>query len=73
MRTKAGSGLPDAVRRRINRQAFTFYLDEGLVDRVRREIGETDMVRSIEAALEAALDYQLWVRETAAGQRDVLS
>ncbi|HSJ26020.1 MAG TPA: hypothetical protein VK929_15185 [Longimicrobiales bacterium] len=55
------------------RQAYTFYLDRGLVDRVRREIGERDVVRSIEAALEAALDYQLWVRETASGRRDVLS
>jgi hypothetical protein len=73
MRMKAGPGLSDAARRRINRQAFTFYLDQGLVDRVRQEIGETDVVRSIEAALEAALDYQLWVRETASGQRDVLS
>jgi hypothetical protein len=31
------------------------------------------VVRSIEAALAAALDYQLWVREVAAGSRDVLS
>jgi hypothetical protein len=59
--------------RRVQRQAYTFYLDEGLVDQVRREIGEKDVIRSIEAALEAALDYQRWVRETAAGQRDVLS
>jgi hypothetical protein len=62
-----------AVERRASRQAYTFYLDQRLVDRVRREIGEGDVVRSIEAALEAALDYQLWVRETAAGVRDVLS
>jgi hypothetical protein len=62
-----------AARRRTSRQAYTFYLDPGLVDRVRREIGEGDVVRSIEAALEAALDYQLWVRETASGRRDVLS
>jgi hypothetical protein len=59
--------------RRVSRQAYTFYLDTGLVDRVRREIGEGDVVRSIEAALEAALDYQLWVRETSSGRRDVLS
>jgi hypothetical protein len=62
-----------AERSQAQRQAYTFYLDEGLVDRVRREIGEKDVVRSIEAALEAVLDYQRWVRETSAGQRDVLS
>jgi hypothetical protein len=62
-----------AARRRQDRQAYTFYLDPGLVERVRREIGEGDVVRSIEAALAAALDYQLWVREVASGDRDVLS
>jgi hypothetical protein len=36
-------------------------------------VGETDVVRSIEAALAAALDYQMWVREVAAGRRDVMS
>jgi hypothetical protein len=30
-------------------------------------------VRSIEAALAAALDYQLWLREVRAGRRDVLA
>jgi hypothetical protein len=62
-----------ARRRAADRQAYTFYLDPRLVDRAREEIGEGDVVRSIEAALAAALDYQLWVREVAAGQRDVLS
>ena len=57
----------------IDRQAFTFYLDPSLVDRARDEIGEPDVVRSIEAALAAALDYQMWVREVAAGEREVLS
>ena len=57
----------------IDRQAFTFHLDPALVDRARVEIGEPDVVRSIEAALAAALDYQMWVREVAAGERDVLS
>jgi hypothetical protein len=57
----------------IDRQAFTFYLDPALVDRARDEIGEPDVVRSIEAALAAALDYQMWVREVAAGEREVLS
>jgi hypothetical protein len=36
-------------------------------------VGEPDVVRSIEAALAAALDYKLWIREVAAGRRDVLS
>ncbi|MEX1182518.1 MAG: hypothetical protein WEF86_04735 [Gemmatimonadota bacterium] len=55
------------------RQAYTFYLEPALVDRVREEIGEGEVVRSIEAALAAALDYQFWVREVASGSRDVLS
>jgi hypothetical protein len=59
-------------RESIERQAYTFYLDPGLVDRARREVGEGDMVRSIEAALAAAIDYHLWIREVAAGERDVL-
>jgi hypothetical protein len=54
------------------RQAYTFYLDPSLVDRARREVGEGDMVRSIEAALAAAIDYHMWIREVAAGSRDVL-
>lgn len=58
---------------REDRQAFTFFLDPGLVERAREEIGEGDVIRSIEAALAAALDYQLWVREVANGSRDVLS
>jgi hypothetical protein len=57
----------------IDRQAYTFYLDPLLVERVREEIGEGDVVRSIEAALAAALDYQSWVREVTAGKRKVLS
>jgi hypothetical protein len=52
------------------RGPYTFYLDAALVERARREVGETDVVRSIEAALEAVVDYQLWVREVAAGRRD---
>jgi hypothetical protein len=55
------------------RRAYTFFLDPALVDRARREVGERDVVRSIEAALAAALDYHMWVREVAAGERDVLS
>lgn len=60
-------------RERIQRQAYTFYLDPALVARARTEIDEGDVVRSIEAALAAALDYQLWVREVTAGQREVLN
>lgn len=62
-----------ARREDDERQAYTFYLEPGLVDRAREEIGEGDVVRSIEAALAAALDYQMWVREVAAGRREVLS
>jgi hypothetical protein len=61
------------LARASDRQAYTFHLDPALVERVREEIGEVDVVRSIEAALAAALDYQKWVREVAAGSRRVLS
>jgi hypothetical protein len=56
-----------------DRQAYTFHLDTDLVERARQEVGEPDVVRSIEAALAAVIDYQLWVREVSAGQRNVLS
>jgi len=52
------------------RGPYTFYLDAALVERARREVGEVDVVRSIEAALTAAVDYQMWVREVSAGHRD---
>lgn len=55
------------------RQPHTFVLDQDLVERARREVGERDVVRSIEAALEAAIDYHSWVREVREGRRDVLS
>ena len=55
------------------RRAYTFRLDPELVERARREVGEPDVVRSIEAALAAAIDYHMWVRDVAAGRRDVLS
>ena len=55
------------------RRPYTFVLDETLVERARREVAENDVVRSIEAALAAAIDYQMWVREVSSGQRDVLS
>lgn len=62
----AGGDVPD-------RQQFTFILDPALVERARREVGERDMVRSIEAALMAAIDYQLWVREVSRGKGGVRS
>lgn len=55
------------------RRPHTFVLDESLVERARREVGERDVVRSIEAALAAAIDYTCWVREVREGRRDVLS
>jgi hypothetical protein len=58
---------------RNERQPHTFVLDQDLVERARREVGERDVVRSIEAALAAAIDYNSWVREVREGRRDVLS
>lgn len=55
------------------RRPYSFYLDADLVERARHEVGESDVVRSIEAALAAALDYKAWQRQVAAGDRDVLS
>lgn len=63
---------PVAMVRRRSRRPCTFVLDEALVQRARDEVGERDVVLSIEAALVAAIDYKLWVREVAKGERDVL-
>jgi hypothetical protein len=52
------------------RGPYTFFLDAELVERARREVSESDVIRSIEAALAAAVDYQLWVREVTSGRRD---
>jgi hypothetical protein len=54
------------------RHPHTFVLDGTLVERARREVGERDVVRSIEAALAAAIDYRCWVREVREGRRTVL-
>ena len=54
------------------RRPYTFQLDPALVERARREVGERDVVRSIEAALAAAVDYRTWVMEVREGKRDVL-
>jgi len=59
--------------RETARRPYSFMLDGELVERARQEVGETDVIRSIEAALAAAIDYKVWVREIATGQRDVLS
>lgn len=55
------------------RLPHTFIVDNALVERARREVGETDVVRSIEAALAAAIDYRSWVREVHEGKREPLS
>jgi hypothetical protein len=55
------------------RRSYSFYLDPGLVERARQEVGESDVIRSIEAALAAAIDYKVWQAEVRAGNRDVLS
>ena len=60
------------VNRQEARSPHTFVVDRALVQRARREVGESDMVRSIEAALAAAIDYRSWVREVQEGRRDVL-
>jgi hypothetical protein len=56
----------------VGRRAYTFFLDTDLVEQARREVGEPDVVRSIEAALAAAIDYQLWIREVSRGRRSPL-
>lgn len=55
-----------------HRRPHTFVLDQSLVERARQEVGEMDVVRSIEAALVAAIDYRCWVREVRNGDRAVL-
>ena len=70
--------MEKSQRRRVRRpngrarRPFTFVLDHDLVEKARSEVGESDVVRSIEAALAAALDYNLWVREVASGDRTPL-
>lgn len=55
------------------RRPYSFFLDAELVERARLEVGETDVIRSIEAALAAAIDYKVWQQEVRSGSRDVLS
>jgi hypothetical protein len=54
------------------RLPYSFYLDPDLDERARLEVGETDVIRSIEAALAAVIDYKAWQEQVRAG-RDVLS
>jgi len=54
------------------RQPYSFYLDPDLVERARQEVGESDVIRSIEAALAAVIDYKVWQSQVRDG-RDVLS
>lgn len=59
--------------RETTRRPYRFFLDASLVERAREEVGEPDVIRSIEAALAAAIDYKAWQREISTGRRDVLS
>jgi hypothetical protein len=59
--------------REVARRPYSFFLDAELVERARLEVGEHDVVRSIEAALAAAIDYKVWVHEVERGDRDVLA
>ena len=63
---------PDRLRE-VSRRPYSFFLDEELVERARQEVGETDVIRSIEAALAAAIDYKVWMHEVERGDRDVLA
>ncbi|HEY0810127.1 MAG TPA: hypothetical protein VGD49_08185 [Longimicrobiales bacterium] len=59
--------------REVSRRPYSFFLDAELVERARQEVGETDVVRSIEAALAAAIDYKAWLHQVERGERDVLA
>jgi hypothetical protein len=59
--------------REAARRPYSFFLDADLVERARQEVGESDVVRSIEAALAAAIDYKQWQQQVSAGNRDILS
>jgi post-segregation antitoxin (ccd killing protein) len=59
--------------REVARRPYSFFLDVELVERARLEVGELDVVRSIEAALAAAIDYKVWMHEVERGERDILA
>ena len=63
----------NARLREVARRPYSFFLDAELVERARLEVGESDVVRSIEAALAAAIDYKVWMHEVEQGERDVLA
>lgn len=52
----------------MKRTAVMFYLNPEIVKKAREVASETDIVRSLEAALAACVDYHLWVREVARGE-----
>ncbi|MGH7476381.1 MAG: hypothetical protein ACRELD_08830 [Longimicrobiales bacterium] len=57
----------------VVREPCTFALDRELVRRARREVSELEVVRSIEAALAAAIEYRAWIREVSDGRRHPLT
>ena len=66
---------PPAIIGRMNRKLkeaarrpYSFFLDPELVERAREEVGEPDVIRSIEAALAAAIDYKVWQQQVSAGR-----
>lgn len=65
-------GMMDHSKVAERRRPHTFVVDRSLVERARKEVGEPDVVRSIEAALAAAIDYRSWVREVREGRRTAL-
>ena len=67
-RARAHRSMEESARR-----PFTFVLDGDLVEKARTEVGESDVVRSIEAALAAAIDYKVWLHQLERGERDVLA
>jgi len=71
--SEKGTAQSTRRMRESARRPYSFMLDGDLVERAREEVGENDVIRSIEAALAAAIDYKVWVREVSAGQRDLLS
>ena len=72
-RSTNNTGRMTRKLKETTRRPYSFFLDAELVERAREEVGETDVIRSIEAALAAALDYKAWQQQVTQGRRDVLS
>jgi hypothetical protein len=70
---EAGKRRNGELLREVARRPYSFLLDAELVERARTEVGESDVVRSIEAALAAAIDYKAWLHDIERGKRDVLA